>query len=103
MVKVVIGIVARDDMSHEEFEEYYFETHAPIAEEIPNLERYVVSVAQGEDNAYDAVAELHFEDAAAMREGMSSEAAKEALEDLPNFADPDAGFDITAEEHVVVE
>lgn len=104
MLKVIISLTRREDMSHEEFKSYYFDEHAPIAEDIANLERYTVSLALDPgDSEYDAVAELYFEDADAMREGMSSDAAEAALEDVPNFADPDAGFDMATEEFVQVD
>lgn len=104
MFKLIISLTRKEDMTHEEFKSYYFDEHAPIAEDIANLERYTVSMALDPGKSeYDAIAELYFDSPAAMKEGMSSDAAEAALEDVPNFADPDAGFDMATEEFVQVD
>ncbi|SFK73908.1 conserved hypothetical protein [Halogranum rubrum] len=104
MIKLVITLERKAGSSFEEFKEYYLDEHVPIAEDITNLQKYTVAFALSPDKSeYDAVAELYFDDVAAMREGMDSEAAGAALEDIPNFADPDAGFTMATEELVQVD
>ncbi|SEO26078.1 conserved hypothetical protein [Halogranum amylolyticum] len=104
MIKLVITLARKEGTSFEEFKQYYLDEHVPIAEEIPNLQKYTVAFALSPDRSeYDAVAELYFEDAAAMKEGMESEAAGAALDDVPNFADHDAGFNMATEELVQVD
>lgn len=104
MIKLVITLARKEATSFEEFKEYYLDEHVPIAEDIPNLRKYTVAFALSPDRSeYDAVAELYFDDTAAMREGMESEAAAAALDDVPNFADPDAGFNMATEELVQVD
>lgn len=104
MIRLTVTLERTDGWSFEEFREYYFEEHVPIAKEIPNLEKYTVSLALDPDEAaYDAIADLYFETPEALQEAMGSEEAQAALEDVPNFADPDAGFDMATEEHVQLD
>ena len=87
MVKTTIGLNRADGTSFEEFERHWLEEHAPIAEGMPNLRKYTISLANEDDAAYDGFAELHFE----------SEA------DIPSFADPEDMLQVVTEEHVVVD
>jgi uncharacterized protein (TIGR02118 family) len=104
MIKLVITLARKEGTSFEAFKEYYLDEHVPIAEDITNLRKYTVAFALSPDRAeYDAVAELYFDSPGDLREGMESEAANAALEDLPNFADPDAGFNLATEELVQVD
>lgn len=104
MIKLVITLSRKEGTSFEEFKEYYLDEHVPIAKDIPNLEKYTVAFALSPDRSeYDAVAELYFESVDAMKEGLQSEANDAALEDLSNFADPDAGFNMATEELVQVD
>lgn len=91
-------------MSFEEFRTYWLDEHAPLASEMPGLERYTVSFADDPDRAaYDGVAEVYFADAEALREGMGSETGQAATEDVGNFADADGMLYLVTEEHVVVD
>lgn len=104
MIKLVITLDRAEGSSFETFKEYYLNEHVPIAEDITNLQKYTVAFALSPDKSeYDAVAELYFDDVAAMQEGMNSDAANAALEDIPNFADADAGFTMATEELVQVD
>lgn len=76
------------------FDKHYFEVHVPLAKKLPGLRRYEVSrgaitaLAGGE--AY-MVAELHFDDLAAIRAAFASEVGKQCAADRQNFApDPTA-------------
>lgn len=104
MHKAVIGLNRRDGLSFEEFREYWLDEHAPLASEMPGLERYTVAFADDPDRAaYDGVAEVYFADAEALREGMGSETGQAATEDVGNFADADGMLYLVTEEHVVVD
>lgn len=101
LVKLLLPLSKRDDLSFEEFRDYYFSNHAPIGMEIPHVVRYTVSLAVNPGGApYDAVAEMYFESEEDMNRAMGSDALMRAIKDVPNFADPNEGFQMMVEEHV---
>ena len=71
------------------FDDYYQETHVPLAERIPNVQRFevgrVASLDEGEP-PYHLIAELWFESADVLQESMSSPDGQAAADDIPNFA-----------------
>ena len=109
MVKLIYGINRKPGMSVEEFQRYWRETHAPIAARLPGLRRYVQchtlpELYAGEHTpAYDGVAELWFDDMAALQQAMASPELKAAREDERNFVDHSRTFLIVTEEKPVVE
>ena len=88
MVKLIVLYGKPEDPSA--FDAYYAATHAPLAEKIPNLQRYehgkAVSSADGSEAPYYYVADLSFDDADALQAGMSSPEGEAAGADLANFA-----------------
>jgi uncharacterized protein (TIGR02118 family) len=67
----------RPDLQRPAFFDWWLNQHAPLAVKIPGLRRYHISlVAVPEDRAFDGVAELWFDDAAALAAGFASEAGK---------------------------
>jgi uncharacterized protein (TIGR02118 family) len=72
------------------FDEYYFETHLPIAKKIPGLKKYEVSdgpvVTPGGPSALHLVATLHFADLAAIQRAFASEEGQAAAADVQKFA-----------------
>lgn len=87
MVKMLILLDRKDDMSFEEFHEYYMEEHAPLVEEMDAVDRYVVDFpTDPEKSAYDAVAELYFEDVAALGSAFETDAGQAVQADAENFA-----------------
>jgi uncharacterized protein (TIGR02118 family) len=58
------------------FDGYYFNTHIPIAKQIPGLRRYVVNqgpvMAADGSSPYHLVAELEFDSMAAIQQGLGS-------------------------------
>ncbi len=73
----------------EAFDEYYQNTHVPLAERIPNVQRFevgrVAAIDEGEP-PYHLIAELWFESADVLQESMSSPEGQAAADDIPNFA-----------------
>lgn len=71
------------------FEKAYWETHVPLVEKIPGLQKVVVNKItgspMGEPDFY-MIAELHFADGEAMKAGLSSPENKEAGKNLMSFA-----------------
>ena len=77
------------------FDKHYFEVHVPLAKRLPGLRQYEVSsgainaLAGGE--AY-MVAELHFDDLAAIRAAFASEVGKACAADRQKFAPDTTAF-----------
>ena len=98
MVKLIYCITRKPNLSVDEFQRYWRDTHGPIAGAIPGLRRYVQShvvpelyarqsAAAGQSPPFDGAAELWFDDLDAMRAAMQSPELKAALEDEKNFID----------------
>ncbi len=101
MVKMVVLLVRRASFSHEEFVTYWEEEHAPLVEDLPNVQRYTTSVpTDPAESAYDGIAELYFGDMAALGEAFDSEAGEALLADAAEFSDQDAGEVLYMEETV---
>jgi uncharacterized protein (TIGR02118 family) len=72
------------------FEEYYANTHVPLAEKIPNLRRYerakIVATPDGGGLPYYRIAGLYFEDMEQMQHSLASEEGQATVADIQNFA-----------------
>jgi uncharacterized protein (TIGR02118 family) len=72
------------------FDNYYRETHIPIAKKIPGLRKYEVSqgpvVTPVGPSAYHLIATLYFDNLAAVQAGMGSAEGKAAGADVQKFA-----------------
>lgn len=122
MVKLTYPLRRRPEMSRDEFQRYWRETHAPLVRdraETLHIRRYVQAhtLTTPLDDAlhesrgaavepYDGVAELWWDSvedlAAAMSTPEGAQAARELLEDEANFIDLEASPIWVAEENVVV-
>jgi uncharacterized protein (TIGR02118 family) len=85
MIKTVGLLTRKDGMSHEEFVRHWLEVHAPLAHAVPEVRRYVQSHIVGErsrpdtpasDVEIDGIAELWYDDRAAMERSNASPEAK---------------------------
>jgi uncharacterized protein (TIGR02118 family) len=85
MIKTLSLLTRRAELTHEQFVHHWLNIHGPLAHAIPGLRRYVQSHITEErsrpdipttDVAVDGIAELWFDDAAAMAQAMSTPAAK---------------------------
>ncbi len=76
--------------SPENFEEYYANTHIPIASKMKGVDKIeftkFFSAPDGGKAAYYRMAELYFASPAQMQETMASSEGVAAVADLPNFA-----------------
>jgi uncharacterized protein (TIGR02118 family) len=62
MLKIVALAEKRDDMTWEEFVDYWEHEHEEPIAELPNLKRYTIAPAIDPENAaWDGVANLYFE------------------------------------------
>ena len=93
MVKLIYCISKKPELSIEEFQTYWRETHGPIAAKIPGLRRYVQCHTAPEtyggqrEPGFDGAAELWWDDMESMRAAMGSPEVQAALEDEKNFID----------------
>jgi uncharacterized protein (TIGR02118 family) len=104
MLKSVGFLVRKESMSHEEFVEYYRNTHVPLGKQLPNLQRYTTAVPQtpvefqyrpaGELRSQtadvslppvDAVSELYFENRQDLQAAFESPAGRAVLNDEETF------------------
>jgi uncharacterized protein (TIGR02118 family) len=92
MVKVIVLLPRRADMSPEAFKQHMRETSLPLVTKLPGLRRLVLNWVLPDPNepppAYDAVAEDWYDDAAAMGAALASPEAQAVAADMPNFLDP---------------
>ena len=85
MIKSLSLLTRRPELSHAEFVRHWLEIHAPLAHAVPGVKRYVQNHIAGErtrpdipttEVAVDGVAELWFDDAAAMARSNASPEAR---------------------------
>jgi uncharacterized protein (TIGR02118 family) len=101
MIKLVNMLVRADDVTHDEFVDYWYEEHVPLAEDLPHAKKYATSVATDpERSEYDGVVELYFEDMSDLQAAFESDVGRAVQADLENFANPDAGPTLYVEETV---
>jgi len=106
MVKIIAILKRKPGMSVEDFQKYWLTTHAGIVSRMPGIRRYVQShtlvagYGKGEP-VFDGIAEVWFDDTAAMRAlaGTSAYAAVQA--DEAEFIDRATMGLIVTEEHVI--
>jgi uncharacterized protein (TIGR02118 family) len=85
MIKSISLLTRRPEFTHEQFVKHWVEIHAPLAHAVPELRRYVQSHIVAErtrpdipatDVAVDGIAELWYDDRAAMERAVASPEAK---------------------------
>jgi uncharacterized protein (TIGR02118 family) len=104
MYRVHIWLRKKADLSDDDFRQYWLNTHAPIAGNgYQHLRGYTVHlvtrVPEGQEQPYDGVAVLTWDDREGFKADMASDTADVSTKDLSNFTD---GFGLLfVEEHVV--
>ncbi len=94
MIKSLSLLTRRPELSHEEFVRHWVEIHAPLAHAVPGVRRYVQNHIKGErggergradipetEVAVDGIAELWYDDRAAMDRANASPEAKRLHDD----------------------
>lgn len=103
MRKVLNLLVRSPDMSHEAFATYLREEHAPLAEDLPGIETYTISLpADPEKAAYDGIAELYLESGTSVGELFGTEVGEAVQADTANFMDTEASELLVVDEEVRV-
>ncbi len=101
-MRKVVNLLVRDpDLSHDEFATYLREEHAPLAEELPGVETYTISVpADPSKAAYDGIAELYLDADAGVGAVFGSEVGEAVQADTANFMDTGASELLVVDEEV---
>ena len=89
MVKLIAVYQKASDVPA--FERHYRDIHCPLAMKLPGLKKCElgwVRGALGGDARYHLVAELYFEDRAALNAALNSPEGKAAAKDVASFAGP---------------
>jgi uncharacterized protein (TIGR02118 family) len=77
--KYTAGLKRRADMNREGFTHWWLERHVPYVKRFPGVRKYRVSlVGSGPETIVDGLAEVWFDDMAALRRVTASEVVKEA-------------------------
>lgn len=94
MLKMIALLTRKQGLSHDAFVRYWVEVHAPLAHGVPELRRYVQSHIVGEQTrpdipttevAVDGIAELWFDDRAALERAHASIEMRRLLADGATF------------------
>ncbi|HTV44023.1 MAG TPA: EthD domain-containing protein [Stellaceae bacterium] len=109
MIKTVGLLTRKDGLSHEEFVEHWYKVHAPLAHVVPGVRRYVQSHIIGERSRsdipatgveIDGIAELWYDDRAAMERANATPEAKRLHDDGALFIGRIKSFIV--EERVII-
>jgi uncharacterized protein (TIGR02118 family) len=107
MLKFIVMLYKRPDMTEEEFLRYYRETHGPMAVRLPGIRRYaqnyVVKDPKRKHPGWSAVAELYFDDWESMEIAWAAPEGVAATNDLEAFADLTRTAWSVVEEVLVIE
>src|SRR5579863_6275767 len=91
MLKFMVVLYRRPDLTIERFRRHLEEVHAPLAKNLPGLRGYkrnhVVPDAKRKRPEWDAIVELYFENWEAMEAAWTSPQGEASDADLPAFAD----------------
>ncbi|MFM8240105.1 MAG: EthD family reductase [Actinomycetota bacterium] len=98
-MKVMVALIRRDDMTREEFLQWWLHEHAPLARTLPGVQRIRFNVLE-EDAPYDGIAELWFESAEAADAAYATDIGKAVAAD--SMAHVSARVRMFADEHAVL-
>lgn len=91
MLKFMVVLYRRSDLSEEQFRRHLKEIHRPLAGKLPGLRGYVQNYVSEDPRrdrpGWDAIVELYFDDWDSMERAWASSEGKESDADLPLFAD----------------
>lgn len=86
MLKIVALVEKRDDLTWEEFVDYWDEEHLTQIRKVETLRKYTIAPAiDPEDARYDGIAELYFESTDDIRAGFTEELEREIADDEARF------------------
>jgi uncharacterized protein (TIGR02118 family) len=108
MINAINLLKRRQDLSGDEFQQYWRSRHADVIAKLPGVRRYVQShplldICGDDDPVYDGVAELWADDSQAFRVIGASDAYIAVQADEENFLDREAIVLVLTDEHVIKE
>lgn len=91
MVKFMVVLYRRPDISREHFRSYLREVHGPLAKRLPGVKKYTQNIPsddpQRKPPEWSGIIELYWENREAMEVAWASAEGRAATEDLGQFAD----------------
>ena len=106
IVKFIIMMPKRDDMSRDDFMYRWRDVCVPAAKQLPGLRRYVINpvlpAEGGSELTCQVTAEMWFDDAAAEQAAFVSKPGQEIMADLAEFADVNRLVMSVVEEQVII-
>ena len=82
MVKIMILLKRRDNLSMQEFKDWWLVAHKDLAVQLPKLRKACYDLVEGdEDTLYDGVAELYFDSVADFTAAYQSEIGQKVASD----------------------
>ena len=91
MVKFMVVLYRRPDLSESEFQAYLRDVHGPMAEAIPNLLHYTQNIVAHDRTrkhpGWDAIVEFFWIDRTTMEAAWASPEGEAATADLAEFVD----------------
>ena len=91
MLKFMVVLYRRSDLTQSQFRQHLEHIHAPLAKKLPSLKQYkqnhVTEDPRRKHPGWDAIVELFFDDRASMEAAWASPQGAASDADLPNFAD----------------
>jgi len=91
MLKFVVVIYRRPELTPEQFRRHLQEIHGPLAKNLPGLRKYVQNIVCSDPTRtppdWDAVVEFYFDDWSSMEAAWASPQGAASDADLPAFAD----------------
>ena len=91
MLKFMVVLYRRPDLTREQFRQHLERIHAPLAKALPGLRHYRQNHVSDDPTrtppAWDAVIELYFDDLNSMETAWASPHGAASDADLPRFAD----------------
>lgn len=106
MLKIITLMKRHADLSVNEFQEYWKNTHAPLVTRLPGLQAYVQSHALPKGYArhellFDGISEVWFQNADAYLKAMDSTAAHDIRADQAGFLQLDRKVVMLVDVHVI--
>lgn len=90
MLKFIVVIYKRPDLTQEQFRRHLQQIHAPLAANLPGLRKYIQNFVCDDPKrkpGWDAVVELYFDSWVSMEAAWASPQGAASDADLPAFAD----------------
>lgn len=99
-MKVMVGLVRRDDMTRAEFDHWWLVEHAPLASTLPGVERIRFNLLD-EGAPFDGIAELWFPSAEVADAAYATETGKSVAAD--SMAHVKSRVRMLADERAIVD